>query len=119
MYRTNGRGCFAEITMIIVIATLALAVVGAIGLKAAIQRRILAPPQVDLRIGSVHILATSSARQPVPACPSHSPSLYVPISEAACSQQFYVVLVLIQTGAPDDKPWILQLLNVPIELKGN
>ena len=97
MYRTDGR---AHIAMIMVVAALVFAVVGALGVEAAIQRRILAPPQLDMWVGPVHIRASSSVPQQVPACPSRSPSLYVPISEAACSQQFYVVLVLIQPGAP-------------------
>ena len=103
-----------HIAVIMLMATLALLVVGTIGVEVAIQRRILAPPQLDLRVGSVYILAHSSAPQPVPACLSRSPSQYVPTSLAACSQQFYVVLVLIQTGTPDNKLWILQLLNLPI-----
>jgi hypothetical protein len=111
MYRIDGRG---HLAVIMVMATLALLVVGAIGVEAAIQRRILAPPQLELRIGSVYIRANSSAPQPVPACPSRSPSPNDPNSLAACSQQFYIVLVLIQPGTPDDKPWILQLLNLPI-----
>jgi hypothetical protein len=114
MYRTDGR---AYIAMIMVMAALVFPVVGAIGVEAAIQRRILATPQLDMWVGPIYIRASSSVPQQVPACPYRSPSLYVPIPEAACSQQFYVVLVLIQTGALDDKPWILQLLNV--SLKGN
>jgi len=112
MYRTGNSG---HIAVIMVIATLAILVVGAIGVEAAIQRRILAPPQLDLRVGPIYIWASSSAPQPVPACPSRSPSLNDPNSLAACSQQFYVVLVLIQTGAFDNKPWMLQLLNLPID----
>jgi hypothetical protein len=103
-----------HITVIVVMATLAILVVGTIGAGAAIQHRILAPPQIELRVGPVHIRAYSSVPQHVPACPSRSPSQDDPISFAACSQQFYVVWVLIQTGAPDDKPWILQLLNLRI-----
>jgi hypothetical protein len=103
-----------HIATIMVMVMLAILVVGAIGVEAGIQRRILAPPQLDLRIGQVRVLANSSAPLPVPACPSRSPSLYDPSAEAACSQQFYVILVLIQTGAFDNKPWILQLLNLPI-----
>jgi len=94
--------------------TLAILVVGAIGVEAAIQRRMLAPPQLDLRVGPVSIWASSGEPQPVPACPSRSPSPNDLNSLAACSQQFYVVLVLIQTGTPDNKLWILQLLNLPI-----
>jgi hypothetical protein len=114
MYRTDGRG---HLAVIMVIATLAILVGGTIGVEAAIQRWILAPPQLDLRVGPVYILASSSEPQPVPACPSRSPSLNDPNSLAACSQQFYVVLVLIQSGAPGEKPWILQLINVPILLR--
>ena len=66
MYRTGGRG---HIAVIMVIATLAILVGGAIGVEAAIQRRILAPPQLDLRVGRVYIRASSSAPQPVPALP--------------------------------------------------
>jgi hypothetical protein len=112
MYHADGR---MHIAMIVLIAALVLPVVGTIGLTAAIQRRILAPAPLDLRIGPVHILANVSAPKPVPACPSRSLIPNDPQSFAACSQQFYVLLVLIQTGAPDDKPWILQLLNLPIE----
>jgi hypothetical protein len=111
MYRTDGRG---HLAVIMVMATLALLAVGAIGIEAAIQRRILAPPQLELRIGSVYIRANSSAPQPVPACPSRGPSPNDLNSLGACSQQFYVVLALIQTGTPDNKLWILQLLNLPI-----
>ena len=100
-----------HIAVSMLMATLALLVVGAIGVEAAIQRRILAPPQLDLRVGPVYILAHFSAPQQVPACPSRAPSPNDPNSSAACSQQFYVVLVLIQRGAPDEKPWILQLIN--------
>jgi hypothetical protein len=111
MYRTGNPGYIA---VIMIMATLTILVVGAIGVEAAIQRRILAPPQLDLRVGSLHLLAFSMGPQQVPACSSRSPILNDPNSLAACSQHFYVVLVLIQTGILDNKLWILQLLNVPI-----
>ena len=113
MYCIDGRG---HIAVIMVMVTLTLLVVGAIGVEAAIQRRILAPPQLDLRVGSVYIRASSSAPQPMPACPSRSLSPNDSNSLAACSQQFYVILVLIHIGASDNKPWLLQLLNVPLAL---
>jgi hypothetical protein len=103
-----------HIATIMLMATLTILVVGAIGVEAGIQRRILAPPQLDLRVGPLHLLAFSMGPQSVPACSSRSPSSFDPNSLAACSQQFYVVWVLIQTGASDEKLWILQLLNLPI-----
>ena len=111
MYHIGSTG---RIAVIMVIATLALLVGGTLGVEAAIQRRILAAPQLELRAGPVYIWASSSTPQPVPACPSRSPNPNDTNLLAACSQQFYVILVLIQHGTPDDKPWILQLLNVPL-----
>jgi hypothetical protein len=52
MYRTDGR---IHIAMIMVVAALVFAVVGALGFEAAIQRRILAPPHLDMWVGPVHI----------------------------------------------------------------
>jgi hypothetical protein len=103
-----------HIAVIMMMTTLAILVVGAIGVEAAIQRRMLAPPQLDLHVGPVYILAHSSEPQPVPACSSRSPILNDPNSLAACSQHFYVVLVLIHTSASDNKPWVFQVLNLPI-----
>jgi hypothetical protein len=111
----NNRS--GRLAMIIAMPIVALMVGGVFGVGVAIQRQILVPPQLDLRIGSVRILANSSGPQLVPACLSLSPTLYVPTSKATCSQQSYVVWVIIQTGASDDKPWMLQLLDV--QLKGN
>ena len=115
MYHIGSTG---RIAVIMVIATLTLLVGGAMGVEAAIQRRILAAPQLDLRAGPVYIRASSSTPQPVPACPSRSPNPNDMNSLAVCSQQFYVILVLIQHGTPENKPWILQLLNVPIVGEG-
>jgi hypothetical protein len=114
MYCNNRSG---RLAVIMAMPIMALMVVGIIGVGVAIQRQILVPPQLDLRIGSVRILANSSGPQLVPACLSLSPTLYVPTSAATCSQQSYVVWIVIQTGASDDMPWMLQLLNV--QLKGN
>ena len=111
MYHIGSTG---RIAVIMVIATLALLEGGTMGVEAAIQRRILPVPQLELRAGPVYIRASSSTPQPVPACPSRSPNSNDMNALALCSQQFYVTLVLIQHGTPDDKPWILQLLNVPI-----
>jgi hypothetical protein len=116
MYHIGSTG---RIAVIMVIATLTLLVGGAMGVEAAIQRRILAAPQLDLRAGPVYIRASSSTPQPVPACPSRSPNPNDMNSLAVCSQQFYVILVLIQHGTPENKPWILQLLNVPIVGEGS
>jgi hypothetical protein len=115
MYHIGSTG---RIAVIMVIATLTLLVGGAMGVEAAIQRRILAAPQLELRAGPVYIRASSSTPQPVPACPSRSPNPNDMNSLAVCSQQFYVILVLIQHGTPENKPWILQLLNVPIVGEG-
>jgi hypothetical protein len=106
------KGVSAGISAILIMSML---IACTLGFGVAIQQRVIAPPELDLRIGGFRILA-------VIASPTHSSTDTVstpcaPRREGCCAsnQEFYLVWVLAATRAIDhNRPISARLLTLPL-----
>jgi hypothetical protein len=91
-------------------------IAGTITLGVLVQNRLVAPPEVDTRIGGFYIKAFTTKD---PACTDYL--LCPPNHIAASEQDFYTIWVLRQIGQPDLSEWFeigRHLLIIPLKEQG-
>jgi hypothetical protein len=109
----RGTGISAGIGATLIVSML---IAGPLGLGLAIQHRIIAPPELDLRIDGFRILAVVTAPAHAAAATQSPPC--APSREVCClapHQEFYLVWVLAETGAIDrERQTGIRLLTLPL-----
>jgi hypothetical protein len=98
------------------ILVVSMFIAGALGFGVAIQHRVIAPPELDLRVGGFRLLA-------VVASPAHSqadaaPGTCAPQWGGCCAlgQEFYLLWVLAGSEARDSgRPISARVLMLPLQ----
>jgi hypothetical protein len=81
-------------------------IAGMLGFGLAIRHRMIAPPELDLRIGGFRILAAVTD-------PAHAAAA---AQSPHCHQEFYLVWVLAETGAIDrGRQTSIRVLTLPLQ----
>jgi hypothetical protein len=107
----------ARIVAIVVSAGMALLIASAVGLGVLIQRRVVAPPELDTRLGALHLKAFATND---PACANYL--LCAPDHIAVSEQDYYTIWVLTRPGQPNrpsgEYEMGKRLLVIPMKQRG-
>ena len=91
-----NRARRARIVAIVIATGIGLLIASTTALGALVQRRVVAPPELDARLGTLHLKAFAAND---PACANDL--LCAPDHIAVSEQNYYTIWVLIRTGRSD------------------
>ena len=86
----------ARIVAIVIAAGIGLLIASTIALGELVQRRVVAPPELDAQLGALHLKAFATNDS---ACANYL--LCAPDHIAVSEQDYYTVWVLTRTGQPN------------------
>ena len=92
MHALHWRQCLA----VTVALSLTLLIAGVVGLGAAVQEGVVAPPELDARLPAFHLKAFATND---PACATYL--LCAPEHFAVSEQRYYTIWILTRTGQSD------------------
>jgi hypothetical protein len=107
------RGSLRQVLTVILVAGMLIVVIVPIPLGVAIQQGTIAPPQLDVRLGGLHLIAY--ATHP-PDCDRYVTPCQAELV-APAGQEFYVIWIWTRTGqldAPQEWQTGTRLLTLPL-----